>query len=178
MANIITHRSFTTGASQRNGTSSWLEGLLMIALTISTPAWSQDVSELPAILQPIVEEAERACAEFNTGESALEWESVQRVDLDGDHRSVWVLNEAGFACSSAVSLYCGTGGCVSHFLVEDRVFSLLNRGWEMVNIGRDRVLLADVHGSQCGGINPAHCIVASVWDPDENISRSAVAEWE
>ena len=90
----------------------------------------------------------------------------------------WVLDEAGFACSSAASLYCGTGGCMSHFLVGDRMSSLLNRGWEMMNIGRDRVLLADVHGSQCGGINPTPCIVASAWDAEEKVWRSTVAQWE
>lgn len=48
----------------------------------------------------------------------------------------------------------------------------------MTNIGRDRVLLADVDGSQCGGINPTPCIVASVWDAEKKVWRSTVAEWE
>ena len=67
---------------------------------------------------------------------------------------------------------------MSHFLVGDRMSSLLNRAWEMTNIGRDRVLLADVHGSQCGGINPTPCIVASAWDAEEKVWRSTVAQWE
>ena len=32
------------------------------------------------------------------------------VDLDGDIARDWVVDEAGFLCSSAASLYCGTGG--------------------------------------------------------------------
>jgi len=162
----------------RNWTFSWAKALFVSALTISTPAWSQDVSRLPPALQRIVDEAKQACAEVNNGEFALEWGSVQRIDLNGDLRSDWVLNDVGFACSSAVSLYCGTGGCMSHFLIEDIVATLLNQGWEMTTIGPSRVLVAEVHGSQCDGIGPTQCFVASVWDAEEKIWRSANAEWE
>jgi hypothetical protein len=141
-------------------------------------ASAQDLSDLPSQLLEKVEAAQQACSDFENGQFALEFGAVQRVDLDGDIYRDWVLDEAGFACSSAVSLYCGTGGCMSHFLVEDRMFSLLNQGWDMANIGPFRVLLADVHGSQCGGINPTPCIVASAWDPEEKVWRSTVAQWE
>ena len=151
----------------------------MIAAAICTgPAIAQDWSELPQQLLEKVEAAKRACSDFENGQFALEFGAVQRVDLDGDIYRDWVLDEAGFTCSSAVSLYCGTGGCMSHFLVEDRMFSLLNQGWDMADIGPFRVLLADVHGSQCGGINPTPCIVASAWDPEEKVWRSSAAQWE
>ena len=148
------------------------------AVFCAASASAQDLSDLPSQLLEKVEAAQQACSDFENGQFALEFEAVQRVDLDGDIYRDWVLNEAGFACSSAVSLYCGTGGCMSHFLVEDRMFSLLNQGWDMANIGPFRVLLADVHGSQCGGINPTPCIVASAWDPEEKVWRSTVAQWE
>ncbi|WP_162798521.1 hypothetical protein [Sulfitobacter sp. SK012] len=67
---------------------------------------------------------------------------------------------------------------MSHFLIEDHVATQLNQGWEMATIGPYRVLLADVHGTQCGGINPTPCFTASVWDADESVWRSAGAEWE
>ncbi len=141
-------------------------------------AHAQDLSGLPTQLLEKVEAAQQACSDFENGQFALELGAIHRVDLDGDIQRDWVLDEAGFACSTAVSLYCGTGGCVSHFLIEDRMFSLLNQGWDMANIGPFRVLLADVHGSQCGGINPTPCVVASVWDSDEMVWRSTGAEWE
>ena len=157
----------------------WTGTLCVIAATFCTgQANAQDWSGLPAQLLEKIEAAQQACSDFDNGQFALEFGAVHRVDLDGDYYMDWVLDEVGFACSSAVSLYCGTGGCMSHFLVGDRMSSLLNRGWEMTNIGRDRVLLADVHGSQCGGINPTPCIVASAWDPEEKVWRSTVAQWE
>jgi len=116
--------------------------------------------------------------DFESGTFSLEWGAVVRVDLDGDLYPDWVLNESGFACSSAMSLHCGTGGCLSHFLIGQEVHSLLNQGWDIVTFAPHRVLLADVHGSQCGGINPTSCTVASIWDAEAKRWRSAAAEWE
>ena len=141
-------------------------------------AVSADVSELPPQLQEKVEAAASACAAFENGEFYLEWGAVVRVDLNGDLDHDWVLNESGFACSTAASLFCGTGGCMSHFFVEDELHSLLNQGWDMVDLGSNRVLLAYVHGSQCGGINPTPCATASTWDTEEKRWRTTGAAWE
>ncbi len=147
-------------------------------LALIAPASSADMSDLPEQLQQKVETARQACADFENGAFLLEWGAVDRVDLDGDLSHDWVLNERGFSCSTAASLYCGTGGCMSHFLVQDVLHSLLNQGWSLADLGPNRVLLADVHGSQCGGINPTPCVTASTWDSDEKQWRTTTAEWE
>jgi hypothetical protein len=144
---------------------------VMICLLASS-GQAQDLSTLPKPLAEKVEAAKKACANFENGQFALEWGAVSRVDLDGDLRPDWVLNDLGFACSSAASLYCGTGGCESHFLVGDTVMSLLNQGWDVVEFGRNRVLLMDVHGSRCGGINPTPCVEALSWDQEAKAWRS------
>ncbi|SLN70637.1 hypothetical protein TRL7639_04186 [Falsiruegeria litorea R37] len=147
-------------------------------LALISPASSADVSDLPEHLQEKVERARQACGDFEDGTFHLEWGAVDRVDLDGDLTQDWVLNERGFSCSTAASLYCGTGGCMSHFLVEDVLHSLFNQGWGLADLGPNRVLLADVHGSQCDGINPTPCVTASIWDSDEKQWRTTAAEWE
>jgi len=152
--------------------------LLATGMVLPIPAIASEISELPALLQEKVVQAQRACSDFENGQFALEWGAVTRVDLDGDLRPDWVLNEAFFACSSAASLYCGTGGCMSHFLVGDDLASVLNQGWDVVHLGPNRVLLTDVHGSQCGGINPTPCVTASTWDKETAQWRGATAEWE
>lgn len=139
---------------------------------------AQDLSGLPAQLLEKVEAAQQACSDLENGQFAVEFGAVHRVDLDGDLYSDWVLDEEGFACSSVPSMYCGTGGCVSHFLIGDHVNSLLNQGWDMTQIGPNRVLFANVHYSQCGGISPSPCVVASVWDDAEMMWRTTAAEWE
>ena len=156
----------------------FLGGLVASWFALITPAASADLPELPAQLQEKVENARQACAELEEGVFQLEWGAVDRVDLDGDLNQDWVLNESNFACSTAASLYCGTGGCMSHFLVDGVLQSMLNRGWELVNLGPNKVLLVDVHGSQCGGINPTPCVVASIWDRDERKWRTTGSEWE
>ena len=152
--------------------------LIAASVALPMPAIAADLSDLPAPLQKKVNQTQQTCSDFEDGEFALEWGTITRVDLDGDLQPDWALNEAFFACSSAVSLYCGTGGCMSHFLVGDVLSSLLNKGWNVVDIGPDRVLLTDVHGSQCGGVNPTPCVTASVWDAEGGLWRSSAAEWE
>lgn len=143
-----------------------------------SPAIAADLTELPEELRAKVELGAKACIEFDNGEFSLEWGAIERVDLDGDLSLDWALNEFGFACSNAVSLYCGTGGCVSHFLVGEKVHSLLNKGWDVMTFGRERTIIAQVHGSQCGGINPTPCVTASVWDDEDKLWRSTGAEWQ
>ena len=168
------------GKARRAAAGKWTVALFTITgIFCAASAKAQDWSLLPAQLLEKVKAGEQACSDFENGQFALEFGAVHRIDLDGDIQQDWVLDEAGFACSTAVSLYCGTGGCMSHFfLTEGHVFSLLNQGWDMANIGPFRVFLADVHGSQCGGIGPTPCVVASVWDADEETWRSTGAEWE
>ena len=166
---------------QKHGLSPDIVGIFgAIALSCLgiTPAFPADVSELPPQLQEKVEAAAKACAGFDNGEFNLEWGAVDRVDLDGDLYNDWVLNESAFSCSTAASLFCGTGGCMTHFLLEDKLHSLLNQGWDVVDVGPNRVLLADVHGSQCGGINPTPCVTASIWDTEEKRWRATGAQWE
>ena len=136
------------------------------------PGQAQDLSTLPKPLAEKVEAAQKACANFENGEFALEWGAVNRVDLDGDLRADWVLNDSAFACSSAASLYCGTGGCESHFLVGETLTSLQNKGWDVLTFGRNRVLLIDVHGAHCNGINPTPCVEALTWDQEAKAWRS------
>ncbi|WP_170552494.1 hypothetical protein [Ruegeria atlantica] len=160
-----------------------LKGLVSRIVVVSglvwnSPAVAADVSQLPIGLREKVDLAAQACAEFNDGHFDLDWGAVERVDLDGDLQRDWVLNETGFACSSAASLYCGTGGCMSHFWVGEEVHSLLNQGWTVVDFGRQRVVVADIHGSNCDGINPTPCVMASVWDAEAKTWRSSAGDWE
>ncbi|SHK08392.1 hypothetical protein SAMN05444000_11872 [Shimia gijangensis] len=155
-----------------------LVGSMLAASILTSQAVAMDILELPQQFQEKITLAKKECAEFSDGEFYIDWGAVNRVDLDGDMRFDWVLNEFGFACSSAASLYHGTGGSVSHFLVADNLSSLLNQGWSIISLGPHRVLLADVHGSQCGGINPTPCVTSSIWDNEEMLWRSTSAEWE
>ncbi len=155
-------------------------GKVLAALTaiISVSASAAEIEDLPAKLQDKVVQAAEACSGFENGEFFIDWGGVVRTDLDGDLYPDWVLNESSFACSTAASLYCGTGGCMSHYLIGDTLTSLFNQGWEMVSVAQKRYLVANVHGSQCGGINQTPCATISIWDPEAQSWRTAAATWE
>jgi hypothetical protein len=145
---------------------------------VSSSVRALEPGDLPSQLQAKVQAAAQACADFENGEFALEAGAVVRTDLDGDIRPDWVLNEFYFSCSSAASLYGSTGGSLSHFLIGDQLYSLLNQGWEMRTLGPHRVLLADVHGTLCEAYGYTPCVTASVWDAEAGAWRSAAARWE
>lgn len=154
--------------------------LTLLALTLTLAATvrsvsAQEPSDLPAPLAARIDEAREACSDFEGGTLSVGWGAVRRVDLDGDLRPDWALDESAFACSSAASLFCGTGGCRTHLLVGEALASFLNRGWEVVTFGRERVVLFDVHGSDCGGINPTPCVEAVVWDGEAAVWRTVRA---
>ncbi|MEZ5685257.1 MAG: hypothetical protein R3D78_04885 [Paracoccaceae bacterium] len=157
-----------------------LAPLLAVLTLLAGPAMAESGAEtgadpgLPPLPAPLSAEIERAradCAGFENGQFNLEWGAVSRVDLDGDLYPDWVLDSSYFACSSAASLYCGTGGCMAYFLVGDTATPILTKGWQMTDMGPFRVLLTQIHGSECGGINPTPCLRAQVWEPDSHSWR-------
>lgn len=139
---------------------------------------TRDLAGLPAALAEKVAAARQACADVRNGEFALEWGAVTRTDLDGDLSPDWVLDESAYACSAAVSLFCSTGGCMSHFLIGDTLASFRNQGWTAITFGRHRVLLTDVHGTECGGNSPTPCVIARIWDRAAKAWRSVEARSE
>jgi len=139
---------------------------------------AQESADLPVKLQERIQAAAKACVDFENGELTVEPGAIVRTDLDGDLKPDWVLNEHAFACSSAASLYGSTGGTLSHFLVDGHVHSILNQGWEARHLGSNRILLIEVHGTQCEAYGYTPCVTASVWDAEAKVWRSAVAPWE
>lgn len=150
--------------------------LTAIAVVSSTAA--AETANMPSALQAKIDAARSECASFDSGEFALGEGAIQRVDFDGDGRDDWVVNEGRFACSTAASLYGGTGGSMSHFMIGSDLASIQNQGWEVTQFGPHTVLLARVHGSNCDGINPTPCVTSSVWDEEAKAWRSASAAWE
>ncbi len=152
-------------------TMRFLAAILLIALVPIV----RGSADLPAPLAERIDATRKSCHDYREGELDLDRAAVQRVDLDGDGEADWVVDEFAFRCPTAASLFCNTGGCLSHFLVAGKTVSFRNQGWETVGFGRYRVLLLDRHGSDCGGANPTPCVSAHVWDADNGSWRS-VAE--
>ncbi|MEV8465807.1 hypothetical protein AB0T83_03290 [Fluviibacterium sp. DFM31] len=139
---------------------------ILLALSLAATGAAAE-TEVPVPLQRFLSDAIDACQDLDNGEIAVEPKALRRVDVSGDGTDDWVLDEAQLACSSAASLFCGTGGCMVHFLVGDTVTSYLAKGWEAVDFGPFRPILLQVHGSNCGGFGYNTCVEAVVWQEDE-----------
>jgi hypothetical protein len=146
---------------------------LIALLVAAAPALAEDpvpasAPELPPpALQVEIDRAIAACAGFENGTATLEAGSLSQHDLAGDRvTDDWVFDLSHVACSSAASLYCGTGGCGLFLVVGDTITERLARGWTVTSFGSRQVVLLDVHGSLCGGVNWTPCVEALVWDEE------------
>ena len=137
---------------------------VLAVLSLSWPA-SVFASDLPVPVADIVEGARADCESFEAGAFSMQPEAARREDLTGGGEG-WVVDTALMSCSSAASMYCGSGGCSVSFVVGDHVTERIAAGWGIVPFGDRSVLLLDVHGSLCGGINPTPCVEALTWDAE------------
>jgi len=148
----------------------------ILAMLVAPAAAAQEPENLPEPFRAILAERAAQCAELQDGTLTLEEGAVRQVDLSGDGAPDWVLDEARLSCSSAASLYCGTGGCTVHFLVGDTLASQYSKGWEAVDFGAFRTLLLQVHGTRCGGIGAHACVQALTWDGEAGRFMTVAAE--
>jgi hypothetical protein len=116
-------------------------------------------------LDDVLEEGRENCASFEDGLFEPR-DAVQEVDLTGDGVPEILIDESRFSCSSAASMYCGTGGCMLRAIVGDQIFTWLAKGWKVVDWAGDRILLMQIHGANCGGTNLRRCYEAVVWTDD------------
>ncbi len=110
----------------------------------------------------IISKARLACESYENGVFD-QGKAVSRVDLTGDGISDTVIDEGDFRCSSARSLYCGSGGCSLHAIVNEEVWSFQAEGWRMIDWEGRPILLIARDGGWCGGAGAQVCYEAVVW---------------
>jgi hypothetical protein len=142
---------------------------------LASPIAAADLSDLPAPFQDKIAEARDACADAG-GDFAIDWGAVHRVDLGGDTDPDWALDEAAFACSSAANLFCGTGGCMLHTLIDDHLTSILSLAWHVIATADGPAILVHVHPSGCDDRAP--CLTISAWDAAAQSWATANANWD
>lgn len=121
-------------------------------------------------VQAILDEAAAACASFENGTFAAPPAAMTAVDLTGDGRPDTVVDELRFTCSTAASLYGGTGGSLIHAVVGPTRADFLTLGWKVIPMGQDVVLLMAVHGLHCDGTGSDPCFEAVTWNGDRFLS--------
>ncbi len=113
--------------------------------------------------QKVMEQARKDCSSFENGVLTTTRKAIPRIDLTGDGVPDTIIDAHEFRCSTAASMYCGTGGCSLWVIVGDKSYAYLAKGWKVVEWANLKVLLLEVHGSECGGTNLRKCVRAEVW---------------
>ena len=124
------------------------------------------VHAAPATADPVadvLQRAQDACAEFENGEFRLAEGAVTKLDLTGDGAPETIVDESKYECSSAASLYCGTGGCMLHVEARGELSSWQATGWKAIEWGPTKILLIGRDGGWCGGAGSEVCFEAVNW---------------
>jgi hypothetical protein len=130
-------------------------GLLAFGL-LAAPAFAAD--KVGEILQA----AQQACASFENGQFD-NTNAIVEVDLTGNGQTDTLVDESRFSCSSAASMYCGSGGCMLHAIVDDESWRFQAEGWQMIEWHERPILLIARDGGWCGGAGAQLCYEAVTW---------------
>ena len=124
---------------------------------------------LPAVAtspeaQDLIDRAAADCSDFEDGEFDA-GKAVTEIKLTSQFGAIEaeLVDESEYACSSAASLYCGTGGCMLNLIVDGKVQAWQATGWRLVEWGPDQILLIGRDGGWCGGAGAGVCYEALVW---------------
>ena len=114
--------------------------------------------------QQLIDRAAADCQSFENGEFD-QGDAVTEIELRSQFGAVSaeLVDESQYACSSAVSLYCGTGGCMLNLVVNGETMAWQATGWRLIDWGPDRILLIGRDGGWCGGAGAEVCYEALVW---------------
>ena len=136
--------------------------LAVVALTfIMLPALAVAGEPLPLATQ-IVQQAKQECNSLDNGSFHSTEKTITLHDITGDGRPEEFVDASQFSCSTALTLWGGTGGTFLWVIVDGRPFEFLAHKWRVVDFDGQQVLLLAVHSSQCSDdIGP--CYRALVW---------------
>ena len=134
---------------------------LVVAVSLSV----HGDEDLPLSTQ-IVQDARSECASFEGGAFDSTEQTILLKDLTGDGRPEEIVDASQFSCSTAASMWGGTGGTQLWVVVDGEKFEFLAHQWQVVEMKGKNILLLAVHSSQCSDtIGP--CYRALVWDEGE-----------
>ncbi len=136
--------------------------LTVVALTfILLPDLAAAGEPLPPATQ-IVQQAKQECNSLDNGSFHSTEKTTTLHDVTGDGRPEEFVDASQFSCSTAASLWSGSGGTFLWVIVDGKPFEFLAHKWRVVDFDGHQVLLLAVHSSQCSDdIGP--CYRALVW---------------
>lgn len=124
-----------------------LFSLFVAALVVVNTSGSVGASDAVDV---ILAEAESDCKLFENGVLTYDTDvAVSLIDVTGNGALDEIVDSSAFQCSSAASLFCGTGGCGLNVIVEDANFDTLAKAWSVRAGENGPVLALEIHWSEC-----------------------------
>ena len=125
------------------------------------PALAASDESLPLATQ-IVQQAKQDCNGFDNGNFHSTEKTITLHDITGDGRPEEFVDASQFSCSTALTLWGGTGGTFLWAIVEGKAYEFLAHKWRVIDFDGKKILLLAVHSSQCSDdIGP--CYRAYAW---------------
>lgn len=120
-------------------------------------------TDYPPRVTEIIQKAKNECSEFEGGEVHVGQQAINYHDLTNDGQPEAIVDAAELSCSTAASLWGGSGGTYLWIIVEGQTYEYLAHKWRVVDVDGQQVLLLAVHFSACGErVGP--CYRALVWN--------------
>ena len=121
----------------------------------------------------IVQNAKQECNDIDNGEFHSTEKAITSYDITGDGQMEEVVDSAQFSCSTALTLWGGSGGTYLWVVAPDKTYEFLAHRWRMIDFDGQSVLLLAVHSSQCSDdIGP--CYRAFVWQDGFRTTRAGI----
>jgi len=137
--------------------------LRTLVIAVVAALWLPTAALASETVEGVIAQARADCRSFENGTLTVAENAIVQADLTGDGRPEEIVDSREFTCSSAASLFCGTGGCTVTVVAEGVARTFLAKAWRIVDWGSQPILLLAVHGSDCGGTNLRRCFEAVVW---------------
>ena len=124
---------------------------------VALPSWAAD----PAA--EVLERAEQHCHSINEGQFHAGEGAVMQLDVTGDGAPEQIVDATHFSCSTAVTPYCGTGGCPLTVIVDGKPAHFQALRWKVIHWDDQPVLLLHVYSAACESHDWQPCIKALAW---------------
>ena len=135
----------------------------LLVTTLSVAVNAEDAPDVGSVAANVLEHARDYCRSLDDGEFYAQEGAVTQLDVTGDGVANQLVDASQFACSTAVTPYCGTGGCPLTVIVNDEPFEFQAMRWKVINWDQQPVLLLHVPSSACDSQNWQPCIKALTW---------------
>lgn len=134
---------------------------LTIGLTVmASNALASDLSDR------ILAAASQECRSFENGSLSVDMDqAISRLDVTGDGSPDEIIDSHAFACSTAASLFCGTGGCGLTVIADGVQTEFLSKAFRVGQGENGPVLELAVHWSECDYAST--CWQTLSWDGNE-----------